>query len=135
MGDSAQAQVYARKGLTIAQTLVQIDKKNAQALYDLTLAYASLGDSYRLVKPGTASVWYRESLSLTQNLAPLYGEVPRHWIAIRNEGLAEGTSWAGQGAGAAASPPPSKSVPQGVGKSQSTWTPSPDEIVLQTGRC
>jgi serine/threonine protein kinase len=89
VGDSTQAQVYARKGLTIAQTLVEIDKKNAQALYDLTLAYTSLGDSYRLVKPGTASVWYRESLSLTQNLAPLYGEGARHWIAIRNEALAE----------------------------------------------
>jgi serine/threonine protein kinase len=89
VGDSAQAQVYGHKGLTIAQTLVEIDKKNAQALYDLTLAYTSLGDSYRLVKPGTASLWYRESLSLTQNLAPLYGEGARHWIAIRNEALAE----------------------------------------------
>ena len=89
VGDSTQAQVYGRKGLTIAQTLVEIDKKNAQALYDLTLAYTSLGDSYRLVKPRTASLWYRESLSLTQNLAPLYGEGARHWIAIRNEALAE----------------------------------------------
>jgi len=89
IADSAQAQVYARKGLTIAQTLVQIDRKNAQALYDLTLAYSSLGDSYRLTRPGMASQRYQESLSLTQNLAPLYGEGARHWIAIRNEALAE----------------------------------------------
>jgi serine/threonine protein kinase len=89
VGDSAQAQVYARKGLTIAQTLVEIDNKNAQARYDLTLAYTSIGDSYRLTKPGTASQWYRESLRLTEKLAPLYGEGARHWIAIRNEALAE----------------------------------------------
>ncbi len=89
IGDSAQAQVYGRKALTIAQTLVRIDSKNAQARYDLTLAYTSIGDSYRLVKPGTASMWYRESLNRTQNLAPLYGEGARHWIAIRNEALAE----------------------------------------------
>jgi eukaryotic-like serine/threonine-protein kinase len=89
VGDSEQAQVYARKGLTIAQTLAGIDKKNAQALYDLTLAYTSVGDSYRLTRPGTASQWYRKSLNLTENLAPLYGEGARHWIAIRNEALAE----------------------------------------------
>jgi eukaryotic-like serine/threonine-protein kinase len=89
VGDSALAQVYARKGLTIAQTLVDFDNKNAQALYDLTLAYTSIGDSYRLTRPGMASQWYRKSLGLTQKLAPLYGEGARHWIAIRNEALAE----------------------------------------------
>jgi hypothetical protein len=68
---------------------VEIDNKNAQARYDLTLAYTSIGDSYRLTKPGTASQWYRESLRLTEKLAPLYGEGARHWIAIRNEALAE----------------------------------------------
>jgi eukaryotic-like serine/threonine-protein kinase len=89
VGDSEQAQVYARKGLSIAQMLAAIDKKNAQALYDLTLAYTSMGDSYRLTRPGMASQWYRKSLNLTENLAPLYGEGARHWIAIRNEALAE----------------------------------------------
>jgi serine/threonine protein kinase/tetratricopeptide (TPR) repeat protein len=89
VGDSEQAQVYARKGLSIAQTLAGIDKKNAQALYDLTLAYTSIGDSYRLTRPAQAGRWYRKSLDLTENLAPLYGEGARHWIAIRNEALAE----------------------------------------------
>jgi len=89
VGDSEQAEVYARKGLTIAQALAGIDKKNAQALYDLTLAYTTVGDSYRLTRPGMASQWYRKSLDLTENLAPLYGEGARHWVAIRNEGLAE----------------------------------------------
>jgi hypothetical protein len=36
-----------------------------------------------------AGQWYRKSLDLTENLAPLYGEGARHWIAIRNEALAE----------------------------------------------
>jgi eukaryotic-like serine/threonine-protein kinase len=87
--DAEQAQAYAHKGLTIAQALAEIDKKNAQALYDLTLAYTSVGDSYRLTRPAIASQWYRRSLDLTENLAPLYGEGARHWIAIRNEALAE----------------------------------------------
>jgi eukaryotic-like serine/threonine-protein kinase len=55
----------------------------------LTLAYTTVGDSYRLTRPGMASQWYRKSLDLTENLAPLYGEGARHWVAIRNEGLAE----------------------------------------------
>ena len=77
VGDSEQAQVYGRKGLTIAQTLVEIDKKNAQALYDLTLAYTSLGDSYRLVKPRTASLWYRESLESDPEPGSAYTEKVR----------------------------------------------------------
>jgi eukaryotic-like serine/threonine-protein kinase len=89
IGDSAQAQVYARKSLAIAQTLVGIDSKNAQARYDLTLAYSTMGDSFRLTNPDAASVWYRKSITLTMGLAPLYGEAARHWIAIRDEGLAE----------------------------------------------
>jgi serine/threonine protein kinase len=89
VGDAEQAQGYAHKGLTIAQALAEIDKKNAQALYDLTLAYTSVGDSYRLTRPAIAGQWYRRSLDLTENLAPLYGEGARHWIAIRNEALSE----------------------------------------------
>ena len=89
VGDAAQAQVYARKAITLAQALVEIDGKNAQALYDLTLAYTSMGDAYRLTRPAVASLWYRKSISLTQKLAPLYGKGGRHWMAIRNEALAE----------------------------------------------
>lgn len=87
-GDSAQAQVYARRGLAIAQMLVGTDDKNALALYDLAFAYTEMGDAFRLTDPGAASTWYRRAITLTKNLAPRYGSGARHWIAIRNEALA-----------------------------------------------
>jgi serine/threonine protein kinase len=89
VSDSAQAQVYARKALSIAQTLVGVDSKNAQAQYDLALAYTSMGDAFRQSNPDTASTWYRKSIGLTKQLSPLYGSGARHWLAIRNEALAE----------------------------------------------
>jgi hypothetical protein len=89
VSDSSQAQVYARKALSIAQTLVGVDSKNAQAQYDLALAYTSMGDAFRQSNPDTASMWYRKSIALTKQLFPLYGSGARHWLAIRNEALAE----------------------------------------------
>jgi tetratricopeptide (TPR) repeat protein len=47
VGDSRQAQVYARKALAIADSLAAGDNKNAQARYDLALAYTAMGDSFR----------------------------------------------------------------------------------------
>ncbi len=89
VSDSAQAQVYARKALSIAQMLVGVDSKNAQAQYDLALAYTSMGDGFRQSNPDIASTWYRKSIALTKQLSPLYGSGARHWLAIRNEALAE----------------------------------------------
>ncbi len=89
VGDSRQAQEYARKGLVIAEELAASDTKNMQARYDVSLSYETMGDSFRLVQPTTAAAWYRRSLSLTKELAPHYGSQARHWIAIRDEGLAE----------------------------------------------
>ena len=89
VSDSSQAQVYARKGLAIAQTLIKADSKNAQAQFDLTLAYASMGDAFRQSNPNVASTWYRKSIALTKQLSPLYGTGARHLLAIRNEALAE----------------------------------------------
>jgi eukaryotic-like serine/threonine-protein kinase len=89
VGDSRQAQVYARKALAIAQMLVAMDKGNIQAQYDLALAYTAMGDSFRLTTPDLAAVWYRKSIDLTKRLAPLYGAGARHWLAIRDEALAE----------------------------------------------
>ena len=89
VGDSAQAQVYARKALVIAETIAASDEKNVQARYDVSLAYSGMGDSFRLVQPATAGRWYRKSIALTKELAPLYGAEGRHWIAERDEGLAE----------------------------------------------
>jgi len=89
VGDSRQAQVCARKALAIAISLAAGDSKNAQARYDLALAYTAMGDSFRLTAPATAAGWYRKSIALTKELIPRYGAEARHWIAERDEGLAE----------------------------------------------
>jgi serine/threonine protein kinase len=89
VGDSEQAQVYARKALVIAQMLVGLDSGNVQAQYDLAIAYAEMGDSFRLTNFEMAGAWYRKSITLTKELAPRYGAGLRHWLAIIDEGLAE----------------------------------------------
>jgi serine/threonine protein kinase len=89
VGDSVQAQVYARKALAIAQMLVRLDSGNVQAQYDLAIAYTEMGDSFRLTNFELAAAWYRKSIILTKKLAPLYGAGARHWLAIMDEALAE----------------------------------------------
>ena len=89
ISDSSQAQVYARKALAIAETLVKADSTNAQAQFDLALAYTSMGDAFRQSNRDIASAWYRKSIALTKQLSPLYGLGARHLLAIRNEALAE----------------------------------------------
>jgi eukaryotic-like serine/threonine-protein kinase len=90
VGDSGQAQVYARKALAIAQMLIGLDSGNVQAQYDLATAYADMGDSFRLTNLEMAGAWYRKSVNLSKKLAPLYyGAGARHWLAITDEGLAE----------------------------------------------
>jgi serine/threonine protein kinase len=89
VGDSAQAQVYARKALEIAQMLGGRDSGDVQGPYDLALAYQGMGDSFRLADADVAGEWYAKSIALTKKLAPLYGAGGRHWLAIRDEALAE----------------------------------------------
>jgi serine/threonine protein kinase len=89
VGDSAQAQVYARRALEIAQMLGGKDSRDVQGPYDLALAYTGMGDSFRLADPDVAGEWYRKSIALTKKLAPFYGAGARHWLAIRDEALAE----------------------------------------------
>jgi serine/threonine protein kinase len=89
VGDSNQAQLYARKVLEIAEALDAGDPKNVQERYDLALAYAAMGDSFRLSQQEIAAGWYRKSISLTKEMAPSYGAEARHWIAERDEALAE----------------------------------------------
>ncbi len=89
VGDSKQAQLYARKALGIAESLAASDTKNVQARYDVSLAYTTMGDSFRLSQPTTAARWYRTSIALTKEMAPKYGAEARHWIAVRDEDLAE----------------------------------------------
>jgi tetratricopeptide (TPR) repeat protein len=69
--------------------LVGVDSKNAQAQFDLARAYTSMGDAIRQSKPDIASIWYRKSIALTKQLFPLYGSGALHWLAIRDEALAE----------------------------------------------
>jgi eukaryotic-like serine/threonine-protein kinase len=89
VGDSAQAQVYARKALGLAQKLVGLDSGNIQAQYDLAIAYTEMGDSFRLTNFEMAAGWYRKSISLTKELGPRYGAGSRHLLAIMDEALAE----------------------------------------------
>jgi eukaryotic-like serine/threonine-protein kinase len=89
VGDSPQAQVYARKALEIAQTLGGRDSGDVQGPYDLALAYQGMGDSFRLTDSDVAGEWYRKSIAVTKKLGPLYGAGGRHWLAIRDEALAE----------------------------------------------
>ena len=89
VGDSGQAQIHARKALEIVETLGGRDSGDVQGPFDLALAYSGMGDSFRLSDPDTAGEWYRKSIGLTKKLAPFYGAGARHWLAIRDEGLAE----------------------------------------------
>jgi hypothetical protein len=66
-----------------------MDSKNVQGQYDLALAYTGMGDSFRLTNLDMAGAWYRKSIVLTKELAPHYGAGARHWLAIRDEALAE----------------------------------------------
>ena len=47
------------------------------------MLFRSLADS------DVAGEWYGKSIVLTKKLAPLYGAGGRHWLAIRDEALAE----------------------------------------------
>jgi serine/threonine protein kinase len=89
VGDSDQAQLYARKALALADEIAASDDKNVQARYDVSLAYATMGDSFRLVEREKAGDWYRKAIDLSKKLAPMYGAEARHWLAIRDEDLAE----------------------------------------------
>jgi tetratricopeptide (TPR) repeat protein len=89
VGDSVQAQIHARKGLEIAQMSGGGDSGDVQGPYDLALAYTGMGDSFRLSDREVAAEWYRKSIALTKKLAPQYGAGARHWLAIRDEALAE----------------------------------------------
>jgi tetratricopeptide (TPR) repeat protein len=89
VGDSPQSQVYARKALETAQMLGGTDSGDVQGPYDLALAYQGMGDSFRLTDTDVAGEWYRKSIAVTKKLAPRYGAGGRHWLAIRDEALAE----------------------------------------------
>ncbi len=90
VADSKQAQIYARKVLAIAEALAAGDSKNVRARIDLILAYAAMGESFRLTRPATASEWYRKSIAHTEELARDYpaGSDIHYWIPLFDEELA-----------------------------------------------
>jgi eukaryotic-like serine/threonine-protein kinase len=89
VGDSNRGQIYARKGLELAEAIAASDDKNIQARYDVSLAYTTMGDALSSVQPNRAAEWYWKSIVLSKELAPTYGAEARHWLAIRDEALAQ----------------------------------------------
>jgi serine/threonine protein kinase len=90
VGDSKQAEIYARKALTIVEEMVASDYSDAWARNHLSYGYELMGDSLRLTQPAVAAEWYRKSLSLTKELSARYpvGSYAHDWIAVRDEELA-----------------------------------------------
>jgi serine/threonine protein kinase len=90
VGDSKQAEIYARKALAIAEAVAASDIKNVRARTALSHAYENMGDSLRLTRPATASGWYRKSISLAKEISSRYpaGSEAQRWIATRDEELA-----------------------------------------------
>ena len=85
-GDVSQARLYAQKALTMAQELAASDSKNEQSRRDLAYAYWGMGNGFRVTQPATAGVWYRKSISLTQELVPR--SEAQYFVATRKEALA-----------------------------------------------
>ena len=86
VGDYDQAQAYAHKALAAAEDMVASDHKDADARTSLGFAYVGMGDALRLTQPATAAAWYRKSIVLAKELAPL--SEAEHHIATREESLA-----------------------------------------------
>ena len=90
VGDSTQAEIYARKALDIVEGMVGRDHSNVWARSHLAYGYGLMGDALRLTRPAAASEWYRKALLVTKEVAPSYpvGSYPEDWIAEGDEDLA-----------------------------------------------
>ena len=90
VGDSMQAQMYARKALAIVEEMVASDRSNVWARNHLSYGYELMGDSLRLTRPAIAADWYRKSLVGTKEVAPRYpvGSYAHDLLAVRDEELA-----------------------------------------------
>jgi serine/threonine protein kinase len=87
LGDSKQAEAYARKSLDIAQTEVAADATNDAARTDLVFAYDGIAESLRSSKPDEAVRWYRKSIALTHKLADR--DAARNYEGELDDGLAD----------------------------------------------
>ena len=90
VGDSKQAEMYARKALAIVEQMAASDASNVWAHNHLSYAYENMGDSLRSTQPATAGEWYRKSLTVAKEVASRYpaGSYPHDWIAVGDEELA-----------------------------------------------
>jgi serine/threonine protein kinase len=90
VGDSTQAEIYARKALDIVEGMVGRDHSNIWARSHLAYGYGLMGDALRVTRPAAASEWYRKALLVTKEVAPSYpvGSYPEDWIAEGDENLA-----------------------------------------------
>src|SRR5262249_51923188 len=78
VGNSEQAQAYARKSLAMEQASAGADNTNVQARYDLAGSYQIMGDSVRSTQPETASKWYRRLFS-SCNKWPITARLGAGW--------------------------------------------------------
>jgi serine/threonine protein kinase len=85
-GKVREAQMYARKSVTLAEQLAAGDTTNVQARADLAGAYIRMGDSLLATNPADAHRWYRKSIALTKELGSR-SDGPRG-LADRDETLA-----------------------------------------------
>ena len=90
VGDSTQAEIYARKARDIVEGMVGRDHSNIWARSHLAYGYCLMGDALRVTRPAAASEWYRKALLVTREVAPSYpvGSYPEDWIAEGDEDLA-----------------------------------------------
>jgi tetratricopeptide (TPR) repeat protein len=86
VGDAKQAQLYARKALALAEASANRDSANVLAQSDLAFAYWGMGSAFRSSQPTIASIWYRKSLALTEQLVS--GPDKQRQIAFRSDALA-----------------------------------------------
>ena len=87
LGDSKEAQRYARKTLDIAQAEVTADPTNDQARSNLVFAYAGMAESMLAAQSEAAAKWYRTAIAMNGKLADR--EAARNYLAELEDGLAD----------------------------------------------
>ncbi|HEX4165324.1 MAG TPA: protein kinase [Bryobacteraceae bacterium] len=85
-GLTHEAEIYARKGVGMAEKALASDPTNKRARYDLGFAYTRMADALFSTRPNEAAAWYRKSIALTKQLGSQ--TEARSELAERDETLA-----------------------------------------------
>jgi len=93
VGDSKEAEIYARQILATGGAIAandSKDSKNLGARYGLAFSYGLMGEALRLSQPASARQWYRKALAVTKEAASISpaGNNVRSWIAGWDAALA-----------------------------------------------